>query len=163
VSKSGWFVAALAGALAGGAIAVAGVGAAGTSSALAPLTLTIAIDPSSVHSMDLAPKGPSSGDVNVYSGTIRRSGRVAGRVEGESTDADEKYEGNISSQYLVLADGTVAIAGGGQSGAPGVGRPDSKIYDAIVGGTGRYAGEGGWVSEKDISESVEQMTLHFTR
>jgi hypothetical protein len=64
---------------------------------------------------------------------------------------------------LVLNDGTVAVVGGGQSDAPGVGRPDSRIYDAIVGGSGRYAGAGGWVSVRDVNDSVQMMTLHFTR
>jgi hypothetical protein len=126
------------------------------------LILTVRFDPASAHSLDVGPKGPSVGDIHVYSATLRRAGRTVGRLEGEGIDADPKYDGVLETQYLVLDDGTIAIVGGGQSGAPGVGRPDNKIFDSIVGGSGRYAGAGGWVSVKDLSDAVEQMTLHFT-
>ena len=130
---------------------------------VASLTMTVRFDPKSLHTLDLSPKGPSAGDMSVYSATLSRGGRPVGRLEGETTAADPLYQGDVSTQYLVLRDGTVAVVGGGQSGAPGVGRPDSRIFDSIVGGSGRFAGAGGWVTVKDISDSVELMTLHFTR
>ena len=145
------------------AIAIAGVGSSATSQSPAVLTLRVTQDPAAAHASDVSPKGPSAGDVYVYSATLRTSGHVVGRLEGTTTAADPKFQGDVSTQYLVLRDGTVAIVGGGQSGAPGVGRPDDRIYDAIVGGTGRYSGSGGWVSVKNVSDSTELMTLHFTR
>jgi len=143
--------------------ALVGVGRADGSGARVSLTLKVLLDPKSAHNLDVSPKGPSAGDMAVYSATLTRGGRTVGRLEGETIAADPRYQGDVSTQYLVLGDGTVAIVGGGQSGAPGVGRPDSRIFDAIVGGSGRYAGAGGWVSVKDLSDSVELMTLHFTR
>jgi hypothetical protein len=158
MKRAAWFTA---GITVTAALAAAGI--ASSSSSPSTLTLVVAFDKASAHDLDVAPKGPSAGDIQVYSAALRRGGRTVGRLEGETTAADPKYQGDLSTQYLALADGTIAIVGGGQSGAPGVGRPDDKIFDSVVGGTGRYAGVGGWVSVKDISDSVEQMTLHFTR
>lgn len=125
--------------------------------------MRLTLDPKSVHTTDYPPKGPSAGDVFVYSATLREAGHVVGRLEGSTTAADPKYRGDISTQYYVLHDGTVAVQGGGQSGAPGVGRPDSRIFDTIVGGTGDFTGVGGWVSGRDINETTEVVTLHFRR
>jgi|1186.fasta_scaffold298415_1 hypothetical protein len=127
------------------------------------LRLRVTLDPKSTHFTDYPPKGPSVGDVFVYSATLREDGRVVGRLEGSSTAADPKYRGNISTQYYVLHDGTIAVQGGGQSGAPGVGRPDSRIFDAIVGGTGKFTGVGGWVSGRDVNETTLIVTLHLRR
>jgi hypothetical protein len=127
------------------------------------LTLTARIDPSAARSIDTAPTGPSAGDIFVYSATIRHGRRVIGRLEGTTTGADPKYQGDVSTQYWVLRNGTIAVIGGGQTGAPGVGRPDSRIYDAIVGGTGRYTGAHGWVSGDDLDDTTIQRTFHFTR
>lgn len=144
------------------AAGVVGLRRANGASPARTLILTIRFDAASAHDLDVSPKGPSVGDINVYSATLLRANRVVGRLEGETVAADPKYEGDLSTQYLALRDGTIAIVGGGQSGAPGVGRPDSRIFDSIVGGSGRYDGAGGWVSVRDLSDSVEQMTLHFT-
>lgn len=127
------------------------------------LRLRVTLDPKSTHTTDYAPKGPSVGDVFVYSATLRETGHVVGRLEGSNTAADPKYRGDLSNQYFVLHDGTVAVQGGGQSGAPGVGRPDSRIFDTIVGGTGRFTGVGGWVSARDINQTTEIVTLHLRR
>jgi hypothetical protein len=127
------------------------------------LRLRVTLDPKSTHLTDYAPKGPSVGDVFVYSATLRDAGHVVGRLEGSSTAADPRYQGDISTQYFVLHDGTVAVQGGGQSGAPGVGRPDSRIFDAIVGGTGEFTGVGGWVSGRDVNQTTEIVTLHLRR
>lgn len=126
------------------------------------VTLLLTFDRHASHDTDVKPHGPSAGDTYVYSATIRRGGRVVGRLEGVTIAADDRYPGDVSTQYLALAGGTVAIVGGGQSGAPGVGRPDNRIYDSIVGGSGRYAGASGWVSAKDVRGGAEQMKLHFT-
>jgi hypothetical protein len=152
-----------AGVTAGTVLAVwAGQGNASGPSAPGALILQLAFDPSASHTTDVAPKGPSAGDMYIYSATIKRDGKVVGRLEGTTVAADNTYQGDVSTQYLALSDGTVAIVGGGQSGAPGVGRPDDQIDDSIVGGSGRYAGAGGWVTVKDLGRNVEQMTLHFT-
>jgi hypothetical protein len=144
-------------------VVVVGVSLAGTDDLPSARTLTIVQDPGAAHVTDTPPKGPSAGDLYVYSATIRSGDQVVGRLEGTTIAADSKYQGDVSTQYLALHDGTIAIVGGGQSGAPGVGRPDNRIYDAVVGGTGRYAGAGGWVRAEDISATTELMTLHFTR
>jgi hypothetical protein len=127
------------------------------------LTLTAVIDAASVHTTDVGRKGPSAGDLTVYSATLRRGSHTVGRLEGYTVAADPRYQGDVRTAYLVLRDGTVAVVGGGQSGAPGVGRPDSRVYDAIVGGTGRYTGAGGWVGARDLNDTTQRMTLHFTR
>jgi hypothetical protein len=127
------------------------------------LTLTSVLDPRSVQTTDVGPKGPSAGDVTVFSAALRQGKRVVGRLEGTTTAADPKYQGDVKTEYLALHGGTIAIIGGGQSGAPGVGRPDSKILDSVVGGTGRYLGARGSVSARDISDTTERITLRLTR
>lgn len=125
------------------------------------LRLRVVFDVKASHNTDVGRKGPSAGDQFVYSATLHHAGRVVGRLEGITTAADNRYQGDVTTQYFVLRDGTVAVVGGGQSGAPGVGRPDSKIYDAIVGGTGRYVDAGGWVTAHDLGPKSESVTLHL--
>jgi hypothetical protein len=125
------------------------------------LKLTVVFDPRAGHSTDVRPKGPSAGDTFVYSATIKHGTRVIGRLEGVTIAADTRYQGDVSTQYFVLKHGTVAVVGGGQSGAPGVGRPDSKIFDAVVGGTGDYTGAGGWVTARDVDDRTELLNLHL--
>ena len=128
-----------------------------------PLTLTATFDRRSLHTTDAAPKGPSAGDVTVYSATLRRRGRIVGRLQGSTTAADPRYRGDVKTQYLTLSDGTIAIVGGGQNGAPGTVPRGTPIPDAIIGGTGRYAGAAGSVSGRDIDDTRMRMTLRFTR
>lgn len=160
MQKLAW---AITGAVFVGAVSFVVAAAGSSGSATRTLTLSLVQDSSAAHTNDAPPKGPSAGDVFVYSATVRKAGRVVGRLEGSTTAMDPKYQGDVSTQYLVLNDGTIAIVGGGQSGAPGVGRPDTKIYDSVVGGTGAYVGAGSWVSARNVSGTVEIMTIHLTR
>lgn len=125
------------------------------------LRLRVVFDVRASHNTDVGKNGPSAGDQFVYSATLHHAGHVVGRLEGVTTAADNRYQGDVSTQYFVLRHGTVAVVGGGASGAPGVGRPDSEIFDAIVGGTGRYVDAGGWVSAHDLGPKSESVTLHF--
>jgi hypothetical protein len=125
------------------------------------ITLRAVFDASASHANDVPPTGPSVGDTFVYSATLHRGGHVVGRMEGVTTAADNRYQGDVSTQYYVLHGGTIAVVGGGQSGAPGVGRPDDKILDAVVGGTGAYFGVRGSVTVRDLSSSTELITLRL--
>jgi hypothetical protein len=131
--------------------------------AVRTLTFILTEDRSESYVIDNPPKGASGGDLFTYSLTARRHGRVVGRMEGMGTANDVKYRGNVKVQYLVLRDGTIAIVGGGQDGAPGVGRPDSRIWDAIVGGSGAYAGARGWVSGHDLADGSLSLTMHLIK
>lgn len=152
---------------AAGATAATGIAAAqGTSAAAArsgtrAVTVTAVFDRKAGHVTDVGRKGPSAGDTFVYAATLSRGGKVVGRLEGTTVAADNRYQGDVSTQYWVLHTGTIAVVGGGQSGAPGVGRPDNKIYDAIVGGTGRFTGARGWVSVRDVDGRTERVTFHL--
>jgi hypothetical protein len=125
------------------------------------IKLRAVFDESSSHATDVSPTGPSAGDTFVYSATLHRGGHVVGRMEGVTTAADNRYQGDVSTQYYVLHRGTIAVVGGGQSGAPGVGRPDDKILDSVVGGTGAYFGARGSVTVRDLSPSTELITLRL--
>lgn len=148
------------------AVALGAALAAGGAPAKAPprtLTLTAVLDTQSVHTNDLAPEGPSAGDVTVYSASLRRGSRLVGRMQGQSTASDPRYRGNIKTQYLTLRDGTIAIVGGGQDGAPGTRPRGTAIPDAIAGGTGRYAGARGSVMGHDLDDRRLRLTLRFVR
>lgn len=144
-----------------GVVAAQGTPAGAVRSTVRTVTVIAAFDPKAGHLTDVGRKGPSAGDTFVYSATLSRGGKIVGRLEGTTVAADNRYQGDVSTQYWVLHTGTIAVVGGGQSGAPGVGRPDGKIYDAVVGGTGRFAGVRGWVSVHDVDGRTERVTFHL--
>jgi hypothetical protein len=102
------------------------------------LTFTSTQGRADEHDLDLGPHGPSVGDRFVLTSTLHRGGKVAGRIGGECTFVDRKYQGLSCALTAVLSDGTIAISGESLAKRiPGVSGPQERY--AITGGTGAYA------------------------
>lgn len=110
------------------------------------MTLTAAFEQRSIAKVGGGRKGVSPGETIVFSTTLRRAGRVAGRGEFVQTVVDPRYRGISTRADLLLADGTIELQSAGVSVRPPGGAKPARNPDmAIVGGTGAYAGAAGTV------------------
>jgi hypothetical protein len=109
-------------------------------------TLLASLDRHSMVRVDAPPKGISTGDVFVFSTSLRRAGKPDGRAEFVQTAVDPRYRGISMRADLLLADGTLELQGAGLARrAPGGAKPSSQTDMAIVGGTGAYTRASGSV------------------
>ena len=132
----------------------AGARTAGTTS------YTVELDKASlVKSLDAKPKGPSPGDLTVFSATVRRDGRIAGRLESVTTAIDPRYQGVSFSMLLDLAGGTIVLQGGGFSAhVPGLTKEGANQL-AVTGGTGLYAAASGTATLRQLGPAKQRLTL----
>jgi hypothetical protein len=92
------------------------------------------------HAIDAAPRGESVGDRFVFASTLRRSGAMAGRMEGDCLAVDKKFEGLQCTLTAVLADGSITLQGASlNKRIPGAAASSGDVY-AVTGGTGAYLG-----------------------
>jgi hypothetical protein len=133
---------------------------AGRASSASTTTYTVQLDKRSlVTALDAKPKGPSSGDLTVFSSTVRDGTKTVGRMEGVTTAIDPRYEGVSFSFVLYLPAGTITLAGGGFNKHV-VGLPAHLPNDlAVTGGTGVYAAAGGTAALKDVNRTTQRLTL----
>jgi hypothetical protein len=133
---------------------------AGRAQSAATTSYTVELDkPSLVKSLDAKPKGPSPGDVTVFSATVRSGGQAAGRLEAVTTAIDPRYQGVSFSMLLDLAGGTIVLQGGGFSAhVPGLTKEGANQL-AVTGGTGRYAGTSGTATLRQITRTQQRLTL----
>lgn len=95
--------------------------------------------------IDLAPRGPSAGDRVALVSTLRRDGKVAGRLSGDCAWTNVKFEILQCDVVLVLPDGRVTLQGAyANKRIPRVGGT-REVY-AVTGGTGSYQGATGTMS-----------------
>lgn len=149
------------------ALAVAGIGAA-TAAALpaaggTTITLVSRFEPATLVTDDVAPLGkrPTVGDRYVYSTALTRGGRRAGRSESVDTAIDGKIQGVLRTTVLLLPDGTVT-ATGATGNAPANGwKPEKVTRLAVTGGTGAYDGATGTLTQVDIDDTHQRLTLHL--
>ncbi len=110
--------------------------------------------------VDAAPRGESVGDRFMISSTLRRSGALAGRLEGDCVGLDARYEALDCGLTLILRDGLLTAKGAGTSKpVPGVGRTTEQY--AITGGTGAYAGAAGAIARTGSGER-DTLTVTFS-
>jgi hypothetical protein len=94
------------------------------------------------HAIDARPKGPSVGDRWLLSSTLRQTGKVAGRLEGDCVGIDQRFEVLQCSVVVILPDGRLTLQGAyANKKIPGVGGTHEEY--AITGGTGVYEGATG--------------------
>jgi Allene oxide cyclase barrel like domain len=107
------------------------------------LTLTSVQAKGGERAIDAPPRGDSVGDRFVFASSLRRDGRLAGRMEGDCLAVDLKFEGMQCTLTAVLADGSITLQGASLSKhIPGATAPSEDVY-AITGGTGAYVGAAG--------------------
>ncbi|MDG4857860.1 hypothetical protein P8605_06765 [Streptomyces sp. T-3] len=107
---------------------------------------------------DLAPKGPSLGDMDVYSGTAVRDGRSVGRGGGSCQVVHIDGE-KLTTQCLItieLERGSLTMQSLWVSGS-------SSLDMAITGGTGDFSTARGTARYWDIATSKERVRAEILR
>ena len=103
------------------------------------MSFTAAQGPHDEHFIDLPPRGPSAGDRVALASTLRRGGKIAGRLTADCTWADATFEILQCGVVLNLPDGRVTLQGAyANKRIPRVGGT-REVY-AVTGGTGAYEG-----------------------
>jgi hypothetical protein len=125
------------------------------------LTLDAHLDRATMRMVDQRPKGRSGGDTFVFSTSLTRGGKPAGRGEFTQTIVDDRYQGVSIHADLLLADGTLELAGGGLNRRPpGGAAPARNSSDmAVTGGTGAYAGARGSVHLVDVGRTTQRLEV----
>ena len=127
------------------------------------MTLTAAFEQRSMAKVGGGGKGASPGETIVFSTTLRRAGKVAGRGEFVQTVVDPRYRGISIRADLLLPDGTIELQSAGVSvRPPGGAKPTREPDMAIVGGTGAYAGAAGTVRMTAAGHRTQRLELTFT-
>jgi hypothetical protein len=128
------------------------------------MSLTARLDPKTLVMVDAArPRGRSAGDTVTFSTALVRDGKAAGRGEFAQMLADNRYQGIVIQGELLLADGTIALQGGGVNRRPPGGAAPSTENDmAVVGGTGAYAGASGTARLTDTGRTTQRVDITFT-
>lgn len=125
------------------------------------LTLTARFEPRSMSKVG-GHGGATPGETIVFSTSLKREGRPAGRGEFVQTVVDPRYRGVSTTADLLLADGTIELQGAGLSGRPrGGAKPSRETEMAIVGGTGAYDGAGGSVELIPAGHLTQRLELRF--
>src|SRR4051794_13426049 len=93
-------------------------------------------------------RGPTAGDERTFSQTLTEDGKVVGRLDGSTTitASGGGKEQRIGTIQYTLDEGTI-VASGVYASAPGVFLPSGGVTRPIVGGTGKYAGAQGEVTQ----------------
>jgi hypothetical protein len=111
--------------------------------------------------VDERPRGESVGDRFLISSTLRRSGDLAGRLEGDCVGLDARYEALDCALTIILRDGLLTAKGAYTSKQiPGVGRTTEQY--AITGGTGAYAGAAGAIRRRAGADERDTLTVTFS-
>jgi len=127
------------------------------------MTLTAAFEQRSMAKVGGGRKGASPGETIVFSTTLKRAGKVAGRGEFVQTVVDPRYRGISIRADLLLPDGTIELQSAGVSvRPPGGAKPTREPDMAIVGGTGAYAGAAGTVRMTAAGHLKQRLVITIT-
>jgi hypothetical protein len=118
-------------------------------------------------SVDVGAPGPSLGDQFVFSSTLlrREGGARIGTDGGVCTFVRFEQNSSTASAHCVatlsLEGGQITLQGLATFSLTATTNPPFDV--AITGGTGAYAGAGGYVHIEEISESDSILTIHLQR
>ena len=118
-------------------------------------------------SVDVGAPGPSLGDQFVFSSTLlrREGGARIGTDGGVCTFVRLDQNSSTASAHCVatlsLEGGQITLQGLATFSTTATTSPPFDV--AITGGTGAYAGAGGYVHIEEISESDSILTIHLQR
>lgn len=128
------------------------------------MVLTARFEPRSMFKVGAGRHGPSPGETIVFSTSLTREGKAAGRGEFVQTIVDPRFRGVSTTADLLLPDGTIELQGAGLSSRPPGGAKPSRETDmAIVGGTGAYSGAGGSAGLSPAGPRKQRLELSFDR
>lgn len=128
------------------------------------MTLTASFEPRSMSKVGGGRRGSTPGETIVFSTSLKREGKPAGRGEFVQTIVDPRYRGVSTTADLLLSDGTIELQGAGLSTRPpGGAKPSHETTMAIVGGTGAYAGVAGSVDLLPAGHLKQRLVLDFTQ
>jgi len=134
----------LAAACVGATVIAVNAGASGSGTRVLDLTGTVITD----HvTFDAAPKGMSPGDVGYVVGKVFRAGKPYGRYQGTCTQLPSSS--SLCSFSLGLPDGQLLIQ---SAYGPGF-NTGSVAREAVVGGTGAYAGARGQGIDRELTDT----------
>ncbi|BCM72004.1 MULTISPECIES: allene oxide cyclase barrel-like domain-containing protein [Streptomyces] len=143
-----------------GVLAVGSAGAADTAAAPKKRVevLELKVENLQYESVDVGAAGPSQGDMNAFSGTTSRDGRIVGL--GGGTCEVVRIEGDKQTSQCVitarLEKGSLTMQALWERGAP-------ELEMAITGGTGVYKGASGTASYWDIATPDERIRAEIVR
>jgi hypothetical protein len=107
--------------------------------------------------LDAKPAGPSAGDMGYVTGNVFEHGKRVGRYVGTCTQLPRANQ--QCSFTLGLPKGQIAIQA---AYGPGF-NTGSVALEAVVGGTGAYAGAGGQGRDRELSDTRLAFHLVLTR
>src|SRR4051794_7802015 len=129
---------------------VAAVLVSGSAAGQGGRTLTFTVPPPAArdqNQVDVPPSGPSLGDQSIVAGSLRRHGRLFGRLLTLCEFNDATFQGEQCLVTLVLRNGTItAHTGGLDRSLPHAPAPGADDVFAVTGGTGSYAGANGTIT-----------------
>lgn len=126
------------------------------------MALTAAFEPRSMVKVGGGSKGVGVGETIIFSTSLRRDGKPAGRGEFVQTVVDDRYRGISIRADLLLPEGTIELQGAGVSiRPPGGAKPSRETAMAIVGGTGAYAGAAGSANLSPAGHLKQRIELSF--
>ena len=109
-------------------------------------TITVVTKTGGIKVVDLGPRGPSQGDMRVFSVTLYDEGgkEKVGRLDAFCVVTDPADEPNEKA-HMAECTYTYTLPGGeinaqGVNAYPKLSEPAPRSVDAITGGTGKYAG-----------------------
>lgn len=145
-------------ALVGLAAAAGGIGLTTASNAAAGTTETLTLigHLKSQHIVDNGKKGDSAGDVGTLSGTLSRDGKSVGRYLGVCTQLNARGR-SVCQFVFALPHGQLEIQSGYGAGVNG----NRVVRDAIIGGTGAYAGARGDAAGQETGRTTIKEVLHI--
>jgi hypothetical protein len=138
---------------------VAGTAAlAGTSSASGSGDKVIALTghQTSQHIVDNGHKGDSVGDFGVIVGKLSRHGKHVGRYQAYCVQIDANGHSQCTFT-LALPGGQIVLETGYGPGING----NKTVHEAIVGGTGKYAGAHGYTSGQETGRTTIKEVLYL--
>lgn len=136
--------------------AAVGVTTASGASGSATETFTLIGHETAFHIVDNGPKGDSANDIGTMSGTLFRDGRHVGRYLADCIQTDGSGH-SLCRFVLALPGGLLVLETGYGTGVNG----DRLVHEAIVGGTGTYAGATGYTDGTETGRTTIKEVIHL--
>ncbi len=135
-------------AIAGGVCLSATTGPAEGDNAATTMSYAMSIKPRDELTIDIKPKGESVGDTSYAAVSLKKSGKIAGRLEAQCVGIDATYDGHMCSGVVLLPEGSLIFEGGSTGKrVPNVG--GRREIFAITGGTRSFLGAEGFILIED--------------